>query len=280
MNMKIALCQMKVVENKGENINKAISMIERSVEKEADMIVLPEMFNCPYDNKYFRHYAEKINLKGDNRGETVQALVKAARDNKVYIIGGSIPEIDTEGRIYNTSIVINKQGEILDVHRKIHLFDIDVKGKIVFKESDVLTSGNTPTVVSTSLGEIGVMICYDIRFPELSRIMVEKGAKIIFTPAAFNMTTGPSHWETLFKCRALDNQVYMVGVSPARCNNSSYVAYGNSLVASPWGEIVGRLDEKEGILFQNIDLKYEEKVREELPLLKHIRRDLYTLKLL
>lgn len=278
--MKIALCQMKVVKNKRENINKAISMIERSVEEKADIIVLPEMFNCPYDNKYFRHYAEKINLKGDSQGETVQALVKAARNNKVYIIGGSIPEIDNEGRIYNTSIVINEQGEILNAHRKIHLFDIDVKGKIAFKESDVLTSGDSPTVVSTPWGKIGIMICYDIRFPELSRIMVEKGAKIIFTPAAFNMTTGPSHWETLFKSRALDNQVYMVGVSPARSKESSYVAYGNSLVASPWGKIIGRLDEKEGILFQNIDLEYEEQIREELPLLKHIRRDLYTLKLL
>lgn len=278
--MKIALCQMKVVENKRKNINKAISMIERSIEEKADIIVLPEMFNCPYDNKYFRHYAEKINLKGDSQGETVQALVKAARNNKVYIIGGSIPEIDNEGRIYNTSIVINEQGEILNAHRKIHLFDIDVKGKIAFKESDVLTSGDSPTVVSTHWGKIGIMICYDIRFPELSRIMVEKGAKIIFTPAAFNMTTGPSHWETLFKSRALDNQVYMVGVSPARSKESSYVAYGNSLVASPWGKIIGRLDEKEGILFQNIDLEYEEQIREELPLLKHIRRDLYTLKLL
>ncbi|WP_045516648.1 nitrilase-related carbon-nitrogen hydrolase, partial [Clostridium sporogenes] len=169
------------------------------------------------------------------------------------------------------------KGALITKHRKIHLFDIDVKGGVTFKESDTLTAGNKITLFDTPWGKLGVMICYDIRFPELSRIMALKGAKIIFTPAAFNMTTGPAHWDTLFKSRALDNQIYMVGVAPARNENSNYISYGNSLIASPWGNIVGRLGAEENILFSEIDLDYENKIREELPLLRHIRKDIYRL---
>ncbi len=132
-------------------------------------------------------------------------------------------------------MVFDNKGVLIAKHRKVHLFDIDVKGGVTFKESDTLTAGNKITLFNTPWGKLGVMICYDIRFPELSRIMAVKGAKIIFTPAAFNMTTGPAHWDTLFKSRALDNQVYMVGVAPARDENSNYISYGNSLIASLGG---------------------------------------------
>ncbi len=232
------------------------------------------MFNCPYKNQYFKSYSEIINEV--NGGETVKTIKQIAKDLNLYIIAGSIPEIE-EGKIYNTSMIINNEGILIAKHRKIHLFDINVKDGITFKESDTLTPGNKITLFDTPWGKLGVMICYDIRFPELSRIMAIKGAKIIFTPAAFNMTTGPAHWDTLFKSRALDNQVFMVGVAPARNENSNYVSYGNSLITSPWGDIIAKLGAQEDILFSEIDLDYENKIREELPLLKHIRKDIYNL---
>ncbi|GAA0743146.1 carbon-nitrogen hydrolase family protein [Clostridium oceanicum] len=273
--MKIGLCQMKVCKDKKTNVLHAIDMIEKCIKKGAEIVILPEMFNCPYDNKYFREYSEKI--EENKMGRTISTLKQCALKNKVYIIAGSIPEIDEKDRIFNTSVIIDDKGNVLDKHRKVHLFDIDVKGGVRFKESDTLTAGNKCTVVDTKWGKIGLMICYDIRFPELSRKMALKGAKIIFTPAAFNMTTGPSHWETLFKSRALDNQVYMVGVSPARDENSTYVAYGNSLVTNPWGKIISKLEEKENILLVDVSLEYEKEVREQIPVLKHRREEVYNL---
>ncbi len=272
--LKIALCQMQVQKEKKKNIKKAIEMLTKSKKENCNIAILPEMFNCPYENKCFKPYGEIINE--ENGGETVKAIKKAAEDLDLYIVAGSIPEIEGD-KIYNTSMVFDNKGVLIAKHRKVHLFDIDVKGGVTFKESDTLAAGNKITLFNTPWGKLGVMICYDIRFPELSRIMAVKGAKVIFTPAAFNMTTGPAHWDTLFKGRALDNQVYMVGVAPARDENSNYVSYGNSLIASPWGNILAKLDAKEDILFSEIDLDYESKIREELPLLKHIRKDIYSL---
>ena len=119
------------------------------------------------------------------------------------------------------------------------------------------------------------MICYDIRFPEFARRMVLQGAKMIFVPAAFNMTTGPAHWELTFRARALDNQIYMLGCAPSRNVQAGYISWGHSIVTDPWGQVRNQLDEKEGILIEEIDLEREEQIREQLPLLKHRRIELY-----
>ena len=160
----------------------------------------------------------------------------------------------------------------------MHLFDIDVKDKIYFKESDVLTAGNEFTVAETEFGKIGIGICYDIRFPELARIMAESGALILFYPGAFNMTTGPAHWELSFRTRALDNQVFCVGVAPALNKDASYHSYGHSIITNPWGEVLSQGDEKEQLIINEIDLSEIKKIRDELPLLKNKRRDLYEVK--
>ncbi|MFL0196401.1 carbon-nitrogen hydrolase family protein [Clostridium sp. WILCCON 0269] len=274
--MKIGLCQMMVLKSsKSDNVKKAKKMIYEAAKKGANIVALPEMFNCPYNIKHFREYAEMDNCKE----ETLNMMSSTAKEMGIYLVGGSIPEVDERGNIYNTSFVFDDKGVVIGKHRKVHLFDIDIKDKITFKESEVLTAGNKVTILDTKWGKIGVAICYDIRFPELIRIMALKGAKIIFIPAAFNTTTGPSHWEILFRSSAVENQLYMVGISPARNVNYSYIAYGNSLVADPWGNIVNILDEKEGILLSEIDLDYINEVRESLPLLKHRRDDLYKLTL-
>lgn len=273
--VRIALCQMMVVAGKKENKERAKKMIYDAADKGAKIVSLPEMFNCPYDNKRFREYAETF-----PQGETIKMLSNAAKEKNIYLIGGSIPELDDQGRVYNTSFIFDNKGNLIGKHRKMHLFDIDIKDRVSFKESEVLTGGKDVTIVDTEYGKIGVAICYDIRFPELLRIMALKGAKLVFIPAAFNMTTGPAHWEILFKSRALDNQIYVAGISTARDINYSYVAYGNSIVVSPWGEVVSRLDEKEAILIEDIDFDYINEVRESLPLLKHRREDVYRVSLL
>ncbi len=271
-NIKVALCQMKVCDDKGKNLATAEKMISEAVDDGAKLVVLPEMFNCPYDNSAFPEYAE-----GFYEGETVVFLSQIAKKKKIYLVGGSIPEQDEDRNIYNTSYIFDTKGNIIGRHRKVHLFDIDVKGSIVFKESDVLSPGNDITVFDTDFGKMAVAICYDIRFPELIRLMALKGAKIVIIPAAFNMTTGPAHWDLLFRTRALDNQVYILGCAPARDAEASYTSYGNSIIAGPWGDIIGRLDEKQGILVKELDIDSLAQVREELPLLKHRRKDIYKL---
>jgi omega-amidase len=269
MEFKIGLCQMKVGDNKTQNLNRAGAMIRRAVQSGAAMAVLPEMFNCPYSQAVFSKFAES-----EPESETVNFLADLARELHCYIVGGSIPEREGE-RLYNTSFVFNREGHVIAKHRKVHLFDVDIPGGITFKESAVLSPGDKITSFQTHFGRFGLAICYDIRFPELFRLLVAEEVKLVVIPAAFNMTTGPAHWDVLFRARAIDNQVFTVGVSPARDPGSSYVAYGHSLVVDPFGNIVWQAGPEEATGVVCVDLPLVDKVRQELPLLKHRRLDLY-----
>ena len=269
--IKIAAIQMPTVTDKMENVKAVKVYLEKIKDKKPDFVILPEMFCCPYETGNFPVYAE------EEGGPVWQQLSAYAKQYGIYLIGGSMPEKDAEGNVYNTSYVFDREGKQIGKHRKAHLFDIDVKGGQTFKESDTLTAGDSDTVFDTEFGKMGVMLCFDIRFPELSRMMVNDGARIVFVPAAFNMTTGPAHWELSFRTRALDNQIYMVGCAPARDVSAGYISWGHSIVTDPWGRGIDMLDEKEGILLAELDMDYEEQVREELPLLKSRREDMYKL---
>ena len=269
--IKIAAIQMSTVADKMENVRTVKAYLEKIKDENPDFVILPEMFCCPYQTENFPIYAEK------EGGPVWQQLSGYAKQYGIYLIGGSMPEKDAEGNVYNTSYIFDREGKQLGKHRKVHLFDIDVKGGQTFKESDTLTAGDSDTVFDTEFGKIGVMLCFDIRFPELSRMMVNDGARIVFVPAAFNMTTGPAHWELSFRTRALDNQIYMVGCAPARDVSAGYISWGHSIVTDPWGRVTDMLDEKKGILLAELDMDYEEQVREELPLLKSRRKDMYKL---
>ena len=272
--IKIALCQMNVVDNKDKNIEKAIQMIKESKKQGADLAVLPEMFNCPYENEKFIEYAEKL-----EDSQTLKEIAKIAKEENIHVLAGSIPELvkdENKGTesIYNTAVFFDNNGKQLGKHRKMHLFDIDVKGKIYFKESDTLSAGNDFTIINTDLATIGIGICYDIRFVELSRIMALEGAEILIFPGAFNLTTGPAHWELLFRSRALDNQVYAIGVAPALDEDASYNSYGHSIAVN----VIEELDYSEELKIVEIDLDEIKRVREEIPVLKNRRTDLYEIK--
>lgn len=268
---KLSVCQMKVSQNKQENVNKAVSMIEAAAKNGSELVILPEMFNCPYDNSKFREFSESV-----ENGPTINAVCDAAGNNGIYVAAGSIPEY-SEGKLYNTCALIGKDGKIIAKHRKVHLFDIDVEGRITFKESDVLARGDRITVADTELCKIGVAICFDIRFPELFRIMALKGANLIIVPGAFNMVTGPVHWELLLRSRAVDNQVFLAAASPARDMDAGYIAYGNSMVVDPWGSIIGRASDGEEIITCEIDFNQIDKIRSQLPLIRNLRSDIYEI---
>jgi len=271
MKMKIAQLQSKVHDDREKSAEEMRRAVLTAAETGADVVTLPEMFACPYAAENFPLYAE------EEGGPLWRACSETAKEAHVYLQAGSMPEKDGAGRVYNTAYVFDRAGRRIAKHRKMHLFDINVAGGQVFKESDTLSAGNEVTVFATEFGVMGLCICYDFRFPELARLMTEEGAKVIFVPAAFNMTTGPAHWELMFRSRAVDNQVFAVGTAPARDETAGYTSWGHSLAVSPWGEVIGQLDEGEGRLVTEFDLDRVEQVREQLPLLRHRRKDLYTL---
>jgi len=267
----LALVQMMTNANKQDNLRHAAELVEEAVRHGSSLVALPECFNSPYGTQYFQKYSEKI-----PDGESVLALSAMAKQNNTYLIGGSIPEVDGT-KLYNTCTVFGPDGKLLAKHRKIHLFDIDVPGKITFKESECLTSGNSYTTFQMPFCKVGVGICYDMRFAELAQVYRQSDCKLLVYPGAFNMTTGPAHWELLQRARAVDNQVYVAAVCGARDVNATYVAWGHSSVASPWGDVCGKLDEKEGILYVEIDLDHLENVRSQIPILHQRRSDLYKI---
>lgn len=269
--MKLSLIQLKNLGDNGRNIAHAVQMIEKAASSGADMIVLPEMFSCPYKTSKFPVYAQ------EDGGKNWQLLSESAKKNQIYLVAGSMPE-SSDGKIYNTSYVFDRNGNQIAKHRKVHLFDVDIKGGQRFKESDSLAPGNQITTFDTEFGKIGLMICFDIRFPEMARLMQLDGARLIVVPAAFNMTSGPKWWELMFRTRAVDNQLFMAGCSPARDETASYVAWGHSMVTDPWGTILGQLDINEDILNVEVDFSETDKVRQQVPLTTARRTDLYCLK--
>lgn len=233
-----------------------------------------------------------LSFKFDSKRPTFSMLSQAASSFGVYLIGGSYPERDAQGKLFNTSCVFDPQGKRIATHRKMHLFDVDVPGKITFRESDALSAGNKATVFDydsslTHAGKdaatkavkakVGVGICYDLRFPELSQLMTQgHGAQILVFPSAFNMTTGPAHWHLLQRGRAVDNQVYVATCSPARDVSAGYVAFGHSLVVDPWGTILSELEDVQATLFAELDLDFLQSVRESIPVWKQRRNDVYA----
>ena len=269
--MRAALIQMPVTADKRGNIETACRRLREAKARGADIAVLPEMFCCPYDNACFRSYGEA------EGGEAQSALSALAAELGMYIVGGSLPEQEGEN-VYNTSYVYGRQGETLAKHRKVHLFDIDVSGGQRFLESDTLSPGNAVTTFETEFGTMGLCICFDLRFEELARCMCLRGARCMFVPAAFNMTTGPAHWELLFRQRAVDNQCFTVGVSPARNAAASYVAYGHSIAVDPWGTVLCQAGAEEASLCVDLDLSRMDAVRSQLPILSARRTDLYEVR--
>ena len=276
MKIKTAILQTHVFSEKEKNLRQLEEILASGKTEGADLVTLPEMFACPYETKNFPLYAEA------EGGPAWQTLSGLARKYGIILSAGSMPEAEEEPdtgvrRIYNTAYVFDRDGRQIGKHRKAHLFDIDVKGGQYFRESDTLFPGGWIGCFDTEFCRIGLCICYDFRFPETARLMARDGAKVILVPAAFNMTTGPAHWELMFRQRAVESQCYVIGTAPARDPESSYISWGHSIAVDPWGTILTQMEEKEGIRVVELDLEYVDQVRQQLPLLAHRRTDLYEL---
>lgn len=264
---KLGVLQLRTELDYEKTMKKAAALVREAAESGADFVVLPEMFNCPYSRKYFSAFA-KLAQK-----DCVAAMSSWAAQNAVYLIGGSIPELEGE-RLYNTCFVFDREGRQIARHRKVHLFDVELPG-MRFHESDTFTAGDEITVFDTEFGRMGAAICFDIRFPELFRAMAVRGAKAVFLPAQFNMTTGPAHWADTLKLRAVDNEFFVIGASAARYEGFVYECWGHSAVYDPYGIELAAADETEQILYAELDLARVDEVRAQLPTFLRLRRDVY-----
>lgn len=268
LNIKIAQVQMPQYNSVNEALDAASDAVARAAAMRADMVCLPEMFITHYDNQSMKRDAV------EESGYELTRLAEMADRYNIYLQAGTVPE-DAEGKIYNTAYLFDRNGAQIAKHRKIHLFDVDIKGGQSFRESDTLSPGNEITVAATEFGRIGIAVCYDMRFPELFRLMALKGARLVLVPASFNTVTGPAHWDICFRSMGMYNQFFIAGTSSAFTEDSSYHSYGHTMICDPWGSVLGQLDENPGVLMTDIDLDRTADIRNQLPILKNRRTDIY-----
>ena len=265
--MKVAIIQFRASTSKEINLKKIVTYISKASSKNAILCAFPE-FMMFYTNslqtpKQLTNLAETIN------GNFITTIAAAAKQNKIQVIGSFYEKSEKQNRVYDTAFVINKSGKVISIYRKIHLYDA-----LGFKESDKMVSGSKITKpVKTSIGKIGMMICYDLRFPEMSRSLAAAGSEVLVAPSAWvKGDMKEDHWITINKTRAIENGCYVI--SPDQVGN---IYCGRSLVVDPYGKILLDMKKKQGIGFVDIDLNRVKKTRKILPLLKNRRMDIYPM---
>lgn len=261
-----AAIQMNAGPDKAANLERAERLVRVGAARGANLVALPEVFNWRGKRNEQAAAAETL------EGQSLALMSKLARELQIHIVAGSITEhVAGDSRCYNTSALIGPDGVQLAVYRKIHLFDVDLPGRVTVRESDAKLAGADVVTGATSLGAIGLSICYDLRFPELYRRLTFAGAQILSVPSAFTFPTGEAHWETLTRARAIENQAYVIAPAQFGPNVYGYSDYGNSMIVDPWGRVLARAADQEGVVVAPIDLEYQDRVRRELPALKHAR---------
>jgi deaminated glutathione amidase len=263
----VAAVQMLALGEKAANIAEAEKWIRKAAAQGARVVALPEVFVWRGVKKEERQAAEPI------PGPTSERLAALARELCIYVLGGSILEqIPGGDKAYNTSLLFSPEGRVLATYRKLHLFDVNLKDGVSTRESDTRACGDAVVVAAvTELCPMGLSICYDLRFPELYRKMMVKGAQLMFVPSAFTAYTGKPHWEPLLRARAIENQSYIVAPGQFGKHPESFDTHGHSMIIDPWGKILAELSDGPGIVIADIDLDYLRRVRTELPCLQHVK---------
>lgn len=259
----VAVAQVCATDNDKDNLDKAFTLIETASMGGADLIAFPECFLYIGDERKYGSIAEPIEGR-----LTEQFRLKAQKFNISILLGSIIEKVEGEKKFYNTSILIDKTGEICCFYRKIHLYDVCLPN-VKIQESDRFIAGKKVVAYHHDMGILGFSICYDLRFPSLYQKLRQKGAQIIFVPAAFTLHTGKDHWLPLLKARAIENQVYIVAPAQYGVHGHNRQSYGNSVIIDPWGTIISHCGEKEGLIYGEIDLAYLESVRQNMPVQQH-----------
>ncbi|MFS0646073.1 carbon-nitrogen hydrolase family protein [Siminovitchia sp. 179-K 8D1 HS] len=268
--MKVAAVQLNSKSDKQKNLQKISTFINQAARDGAELVSLPEYCNFLGEDHEKVSHAEHI-----PEGETTTFLSELAIRHQIFIHVGSIVEKYNEEKSYNTSFVIDPNGKLLNKYRKIHLFDIEIKGLPSYKESNTIQSGESPAMVQLPFGKAGLSICYDLRFPELYRNYALHGARILFIPAAFTRYTGMLHWEVLLRARAIENQCYVIAAGQFGSYLPGKENYGNSMIIDPWGTVITRASEGEGVIIADIQKDIIHSARESIPCFGHRRPGYY-----
>ena len=261
-----AAVQMVASNDKAANLDEAEHWVREAASQGARIVALPEVFIWRGSKKLESETAEPI------PGATSRAMAALAAELGIYLLAGSILEaIPGSVKAYNTSLLFDPTGKLLASYRKIHLFDVDLANGVSLRESDTRAHGDVIAIGHSDLCTMGLSVCYDLRFPELYRDLARQGAQLIFVPSAFTAYTGQAHWEALLRARAIENQAYIIAPGQFGQSRSSFETHGHTMIVDPWGKILAELPEGAGTVLADIDLDYLEKVRAELPALKHRR---------
>ena len=262
-----AAIQMHSGPDKAANLAEAEARVGEAARAGAQLVALPEVFSWRGPLGGEQAVAEGI------PGPTTDAMAALARRLGIHLVAGSILEkAPGGGRPFNTATLFGPDGSLLARYRKVHLFDVDIPGKVTVKESDSRAPGDQVVSVATALGRIGLAICYDLRFPELFRRHADAGTEVVVMPSAFTMTTGRAHWEVLVRARAIENQCFVVAPDQYGAGASGLLDHGNSLVVDPWGVVLGRgPDDAAAVVSATLDAATLDRVRRELPCLTHRR---------
>ena len=257
--MRAAAVQLNSNEDKERNLAIADRLTRAAAADGADLVVLPEKFNVLGSHDAYRANAEAID------GPTVGWARDVARELGIDLVAGSFVEKrDGHDKLGNTSVHVGPDGEIRGVYRKIHMFDVTVEGK-EYRESASQEAGDEIVTSEAEGARLGLTVCYDLRFPELYRILALRGARIITIPAAFTKVTGAAHWDTLVRARAIENQAFVVAADQIGTHPPDNESFGGSQIVDPWGEVLARAPDEEGFAAADLDLSRQDSVRESLP---------------
>ncbi len=261
---------MSSTPEKAENLRTAERLIRSAVAAGAELVALPELFSCHGLEKAYRENAEPI------PGPTTEFLGGLAQELGVYVLGGSILEGEPEAeRLHNTSTFFDPSGQLAAVYRKIHLFDVKVQEK-EYLESALIAPGQEVVTAKAGAATLGLSVCYDVRFPELYRLLALRGAEILAVPAAFTLQTGKDHWELLLRARAVENQAYVVAPAQWGQKADGRRTYGRSMVVDPWGTVLSTCPDRDGFALATLDLDYLDRFRTEFPALRNRRPEAYA----
>jgi deaminated glutathione amidase len=267
--MRAAAVQLNSTADVARNVEVAERLVRDAVRAGAELVVLPEKWNLLGAAETLLEGAEPLD------GPSLAAAGSWARELGIHLVAGSVAErVAGAEKLYNTSVLFDPHGEAVATYRKLHMFDVDVAG-VAYRESQHEAPGED--IVLATIGELdlGLTVCYDLRFPELYRILAVRGARVISVPSAFTYETGRAHWHVLLRARAIENQAFVVAPNQIGEAAPHYRSYGHSLIADPWGTVIAEAPDEECFVLADLDLEAQERIREDLPSLANRRPDAY-----
>ncbi len=263
-----AVVQLTCTADVAHNWQQTAALVRRAAERGARLVATPENAN------FLGLHDAKVRNAEPLGGSTCRRFAALAAELRIHLLLGSFNErAAVPGRCHNTSVLFGPGGDTLAVYRKIHLFDVDLSDQVRFAESATVAPGGEPVVAATELGSLGLSVCYDLRFPELYRRLVEGGAQLLAVPSAFTATTGRDHWEPLLRARAIENQCYVLAPAQVGRHDDQGLreSYGHALIVDPWGQVLATVPDGPGLALAEIDLERLAEVRRAMPVWEHRR---------